>query len=341
VDLPLQKIAELVKGEIAGDAGITITGVNSLDAAISGDISFFADKRFRESLKRTSASAVIVSQKSDLYSGTQVVVPHAGLAFAKVCALFAQPAPRRPGISEKAVLHEKSRVGKDVSIYPFVYVGCDAVIGDEVVLFPGVYVGDRVRIGNRCIIYPNVTILEDCRIGNDVILHAGVVIGADGFGYIKEGARSVKVPQIGIVQVDDHVEIGANTCIDRAALGMTWVQRGVKIDNLVQVAHNVVIGEDSVVVAQAGFSGSVIVGREATIAGQAGFADHIEIGDRAIIGAQSGVAQSVNPGEVLFGSPAIPHRLWLKTSGLTKKLPEFSERLRDLERRIAELEKGA
>lgn len=337
--VPLEKIAQMVDGTIFGDAGIVITGVQSLDAAGPGDISFFTDRRFKESLKKTAASAVIISEKSDIYNGTQVVVSNAALAFSKVARLFAPPIPRHPGISDQAVVHQESLMGKDVSIYPHVYVGKGAEIGDEAVLFPGVYVGDRVKIGKRSVIYPNVSILDDCLIGNDVIIHAGVVIGSDGFGYVKDGSRSVKVPQIGIVQIDDHVEIGANTCIDRAALGKTWLQRGVKIDNLVQVAHNVVIGEDSVVVALTGFAGSVTVGREVTIAGQVGFADHIDVGDRAVIGGKAGLTKSALPEEVLFGTPAMPYRLWLKTSGLIKKLPQFNETLRDLEKRIQELEK--
>ncbi len=338
MELLLKKIAQEVGGKIIGDDSIVITGINSLDEAGSGELSFYADRRFKESLKKTEASAVIISEQNDLFSGSQVIVSNPQLAFAGVIRLFAPPVPRHPGVSERAVVHENSRIGKDVSIYPTAYVGDGAVIGDETILFPGVFVGDRVRIGNRSVIYPNVTILEDCLIGNDVIIHAGVVIGSDGFGYVKDGSRSVKIPQIGIVQIDDHVEIGANSCIDRAALGRTWLKRGVKVDNLVQVAHNVVIGEDSVVVAQTAFAGSVNVGREVTIAGQVGLADHIDIGDRAIIGSQSGIAKSVPPGEILFGSPAMPHRLWLKTSGLIKKLPQFSERLRGLEKRIKELE---
>ncbi len=338
MELPLNKIAREVGGKIVGDDSIMITGVNSLDAAGSGQVSFYAVRRLKESLKKTEASAVIVTEETDLYNGSQVIVPDAVLAFAKAVTLFAPPVPRHPGISEKAVVHERSRIGEDVSIYPTVYVGAEAEIGDGAVLFPGVFVGDRVKIGNRSVIYPNVTILEDCLIGNDVIIHAGVVIGADGFGYVREGSRSVKIPQIGIVQIDDHVEIGANTCIDRASLGKTWLKRGVKVDNLVQVAHNVVIGEDSVVVSQTGFSGSVTVGREVTILGQVGLADHIEIGDGAVIVSQSGIAKTVLPGEILSGSPAMPHRLWLKTSGLIKKLPLFSEKLRGLEKRVKELE---
>ncbi len=338
MELSLKKIAQKVGGEVLGDDSIIIKGVNALDAAGPGEISFFADRRYKKDLKTTQASAVIVSEKNDLYSGPQIVASNAALAFAVVTGTFAPPVPKYPGISEQATLHESSSIGQNVSIFPMAYVGKDAEIGDESVLFPGVFIGDRVRIGKGTVLYPNVSILQDCIIGDNVIIHAGAVIGADGFGYEKDGSRFAKVPQIGIVQIDNDVEIGANTCIDRAALGKTWVQRGVKIDNMVQVAHNVVIGEDSMVIAHTGFSGSVTVGREVIIAGQVGLADHVDIGDRAIIGSQSGIAKSVNPGEVLFGSPAMPHRLWLKTSGLIKKLPQFSERLRDLEKKIEKLE---
>ena len=220
-----------------------------------------------------------------------------------------------------------------------VYVGKDSVIGDDTTLFPGVFVGERVKIGKRTLVYPNVSILQDCIIGNDVILHAGTVIGGDGFGFAREGSVPVKIPQIGMVQIDDEVEIGSNNCIDRAALGKTWIQRRVKTDNLVQVAHNVVIGENTVIVAQVGISGSVNIGCDVVIGGQVGIIDHLEIGDRAMSGSQSGVAKSVAPGEVVSGYPAMPHRLFLRTSGLIMKLPKTNSRLRDLERRLEELEK--
>ncbi len=339
MELSLKKIAQEIGGKVYGDENTVIKGVNSLAAAVTGEISYFVDRRYKKDLKTSMASAVIVSEKNGLYNGPQIVTPNAALAFAIVTGFFAPSISKYFGISEQATVHESSSVGQGVSVYPMVYVGKDAEIGDETVLFPGVFIGDRVKIGKETVLYPNVSILQDCIIGNNVIIHAGAVIGADGFGYVKDGSRSAKIPQIGIVQIDDDVEIGANTCVDRAALGRTWLQRGVKIDNQVQVAHNVVIGEDSMVVAQTGFSGSVSVGQEVIIAGQVGLADHVDIGDRAIIGSQSGIAKSVLPGEVLFGSPAMPHRLWLKTSGLIKKLPQFSERLRALEKKIEEFEK--
>jgi UDP-3-O-[3-hydroxymyristoyl] glucosamine N-acyltransferase len=230
-------------------------------------------------------------------------------------------------------------MGNNVSVYPSVYVGDRAEIGDDVILFPGVFVGDRVKIGKRTVLFPNVTVMHDCTIGNDVIIHAGCVIGADGFGFVRNGAANVKIPQLGIVQIDDQVEIGANSCIDRAALGKTWIRSGVKTDNLVQIAHNVVIGEDTVIVAQAAIGGSAHIGKQVVIGGQVAIADHVDISDRVMIGSQSGVPKSIPEGKVLSGTPAMPHRLWLKTSSLIPRLPDFFSRLRDLEKKLADLEK--
>ena len=339
MEIALKKIAREVGGKIIGDDSLGITGIDSLDSARPGSISFFADRRYKESLTKTKASAIMVREETDLFRGPQVVVPNPELAYVRVADLFARPIPRFNGFSDRASIHENSRVGNNVSVYPYVYIGEEAVIGDDVILFAGVFIGDRVKIGNRTVVYPNVSVLEDCVIGNDVIIHAGTVIGSDGFGFVRDGSTSVKIPQIGIVQIDDNVEIGANNCIDRAALGKTWIRKGVKTDNLVQVAHNVVIGSDTLVVAQAGISGSVHIGRQVIIGGQVGISDHVDIGDRAMIGSQSGIAKSVLSGEVVSGTPGMPHRLWLKTSGLIKKLPRFSERLTHLEKKLEELEK--
>jgi UDP-3-O-[3-hydroxymyristoyl] glucosamine N-acyltransferase len=335
----LDEIAKAVEGEVVGNRDLVITGINSLDDAGPSEISFFSDRRYQESLRTTRAGALLISQKTGLFKGPQVIVPHAELAYAKLAALLAPQVSRYLGISQGAIIHEESLIGKDVSVYPMVYVGQGAEIGDDTTLFPGVFVGDDVKIGKRCLIYPNVAILKGCVIGNDVIIHPGSVIGGDGFGFVRDGAVSVKIPQTGIVQIDDHVEIGANNCIDRAAFGRTWIQRGTKTDNLVHIAHNVVIGENTIIVAQAGISGSCQIGREVVIGGQVGIIDHIEVGDRAMIGPQSGIAKPIPAGEVVSGYPAIPHRLWLKASALTSRLPEFNQRLRQLERRIEELER--
>jgi UDP-3-O-[3-hydroxymyristoyl] glucosamine N-acyltransferase len=338
LEFTLRAIARTVGGKVIGDDQVRISGINTLDASGPGELSFFFDQRYKGSLEHAQASAIIVPEENSLFKGPQVVVPNPKLAYARVAGLFSLPLPRYPGGRDRAFVHERSFIGKDVAIGPMVYVGEGAEVGDEVILFPGVYIGERVRIGARCIIYPNVTILHDCLVGNDVIIHAGTVIGSDGFGFVQDGSTSVKIPQLGIVQIDDAVEIGANNCVDRAALGRTWIQRGVKTDNLVQVAHNVIIGENTIVVAQVGISGSARVGRQVIIGGQVGISDHVEIGDGAMIGSQSGVAKSIPPGELVSGSPTMPHRLWLRTSGLITRLPRMNERLRHLEKKIKDLE---
>jgi UDP-3-O-[3-hydroxymyristoyl] glucosamine N-acyltransferase len=308
--------------------------VNSLDKASKGEISFFTDKRYQDQVQHTGASALLVSKAVDIYHGPQVVVSDARLAQAKIIAMFSPPEPRFPGISKRAFIAESCKIGDNVSVYPMAYVGDGAVLGDDVTLYPGVFIGERVWIGNGTMIYPNVTITHDCIIGQNVIIHPGTVIGSHGFGFVKEAGKNVKVHQIGIVQIDDDVEIGANNCIDRAALGKTWIKRGVKTDNLIQVAHNVVIGEETLIAAQTGISGSVEIGRDVVMGGQVGMIDHLKIGDRAMIAPGSGLAKHINQGEIVSGRPGMPHRHFLRVSRLFVRLPEIFERLKGLEKKV-------
>lgn len=335
----LKEIAERVSGAVIGNGEVRIAGINSLTEASDGEISFFTDSRYKDQVARTKASALLVPRQIDLFPGPQVVVSNPVLAHARVAQLFASPPARYPGISEKAFVAESARIGKNASVYPLAYVGDEAEIGEDAILFPGVFVGDRVKIGKRTVLYSNVSVLHDCVIGDDVLLHAGCVIGADGFGFVRDGTANIKIPQLGIVQIDDGVEIGANSCIDRAALGKTWVRSGVKTDNLVQIAHNVVIGENTLIVAQTAIGGSAHLGRQVVIGGQVAVGDHVEVSDRVMIGSQSGVPKSIPEGQVVSGTPAMPHRLWLKTSGLIPRLPDFVARLRTLEKKLADLEK--
>ena len=338
MEIPLKKVAEIVAGECIGDEDFAVTGINSLDRAGPSEISFFSDRRYTEGLKKTRAGALLVSEKNAVFTGLQVVTAHVELAYARIAAIFAMPPARYPGVSSDAVVCKNCSLGEDVSIFPMVYVGEESEIDDGAILFPGVFIGERVKIGKRSILYPNVTVLRDCIIGNDVIIHAGTTIGGDGFGFVRDGAASVKIPQTGIVRIDDHVEIGANNCIDRATFGETWIKQGVKTDNLVQIAHNVVIGEHSIIVAQAGISGSAHLGRGVVIGGQVGVIDHAEIGDGAMVASQSGVAKPVPPGGIVSGSPAIDHRLWLKSAAMMARLPQLGDRLRRLEKQVRELE---
>jgi len=335
----LREIAERVAGEVVGGDELRITGINSLTDASEGELSFFTSPRYKDQLARTRASALLVPRRVDGYPGSQVIVSNPALAYARVAELFAPPPARYPGVSDRAFVQPSALVGKGASVYPSVYVGERAEIGEDAILFPGVFVGDRVKIGKRTVLFPNVSVLHDCLVGNDVVIHAGCVIGADGFGFVRDGAANVKIPQLGIVQIDDQVEIGANSCVDRAALGKTWIRSGVKTDNLVQIAHNVVVGEDTVIVAQTAIGGSARVGKQVVIGGQVAVGDHVAVSDRAMIGSQSGVPKSIPEGQVVSGTPAMPHRLWLKTSSLIPKLPDFVARLKDLEKKLADLEK--
>ncbi len=339
MEVTLKHIAESVGGTVVGDDLVVIRGLSSLAMARKGEISFLADPGLRDQLRVTRASAVIVKAQTDLYLGPQLVVPDPYLAYARVAAIFAPLPPRFEGVSERAVIGEGVLLGKGVSVYPFVYIGREAVIGDDVILFPGVYIGDGVRVGEGTVIYPNVSVLPNCLIGRNVIIHAGSVIGSDGFGYARDGDVSIKIPQTGIVQIGDEVEIGANNAIDRAAIGTTVIGKGVKTDNLVQIGHNAVVGENTIIVAQVGIAGSTRIGRNVIIGPQAGIIDHLEIGDRATVVGKSGVVKSVPAGEVVSGFPTMPHRLWLKTRGHIRRLPEYSEKLKELEKRIRELEK--
>lgn len=337
--LNTKKVADLVMGKLIGDEEVIITGINSLDNAETGDIAFFFDTRYRDQVKKTRASALILSERIDDFSRCQIIVTDPKLAYARLAAHFSHPVAGYSGVSSQAVLDENVTIGKNISIYPMVYVGKGTELGDNVILFPGVFIGERVKVGEGTILYPNVSVMRDCVIGSNVIIHAGCVIGSDGFGYVRDGAENVKIPQLGIVQIDDNVEIGANTTIDRAALGKTWIKKGVKADNLVQIAHNVVIGEDTVIVALSGISGSVHIGREVVIGGQVGIKDHIKIGDRAMVGSAAGVHKSLSPGEMVLGNPTMPPRLWMKTRGLIAKLPELYDRIRKLEKSLKKLNK--
>ena len=338
MELTLKHIAESIGSSIIGDDKILIKGINSLVAAREGEISFLSDPRLKDQVKETRASALIVKEPNSLYKGPQLIVPNPYLAYAKVATIFASPVSRFPGISEKAVIEESAQIGTNVSIYPFAYVGKDSIIGNNVILFPGVFIGENVTIGDGSVIYPHVTIMSRCIIGNEVIIHGGTVIGSDGFGYARDGDVSVKIPQTGIVQIEDNVEIGALNTIDRAAFGKTLIRKGVKTDNLVQIAHNVTIDENTIVVAQAGIAGSTKIGKGVIIGPKAGISDHLEIGNRVMMAAGSGVFKSIPEGEVVSGFPTMPHRLWLKTRGLIRRLPEYSERLMALESKVKELE---
>ena len=339
MEIQLSKIAGLLEGAVIGDDTVMINNVRGIDEAGNGDITFIANPRYRHKLEYTGASAVLVSPTIKESTKNLVVVQDPYKAFARLLGLFYPEDQETPGISDQVSVGEGTEFGENTTIYPGVYVGRGVRIGKGVVLYPGVCIGNNVEIDEDSILYPNVTVYRKCRIGKRVILHAGVVVGSDGFGFTDPGRENRKIPQVGIVQIDDDVEIGANTTIDRGTLGKTWIKRGTKIDNLVQIAHNVVIGENSIVVAQVGISGSTKLGNSVVIGGQAGIVGHIEIGDGVMIAARSGVHEDVSSGQIVSGAPHMPHQKWLRTQACIGQLPDMRRKLKYIEEKIEALEK--
>jgi UDP-3-O-[3-hydroxymyristoyl] glucosamine N-acyltransferase len=335
----VREIAELVGGEVIGDGDFIIKGVAPFDEAGPDDITFAALASYEKRIGQTRAAAVIVSSQVDDRTKILVRVGNPTLALARVSGLFHQARPPAAGMSREAIVGRNVKCGKDVRVCPGAFIGDGVTLGDRVTLYPGVAIGRDVLLGDDVIVYPNVSILERCRLGNRVTIHAGSVIGSDGFGFAFDGTHYHKIPQTGIVRIDDDVEIGACNTIDRATFGMTWIKRGVKTDNLVHIAHNVVVGEDTVLVAQVGISGSVSIGDHTIIAGQAGIAGHLKIGRGVTVGPQAGVGKSIPDGQVVSGSPEMPHRTWLRVANLVPKLPEMRKKITELEKRIEMLEK--
>jgi UDP-3-O-[3-hydroxymyristoyl] glucosamine N-acyltransferase len=336
----LKELAEYVGGTALGEGEVAISGVAAIEVAQPGEITFIAHPKYLPKLAETKASAVIVSKVVPSSPKPLLCVSNPSLAFAKIVALFSQKPYQPKGIDSHAWVSPSAQLGQEVTIYPFAFIGDRCRIGDRVAIFPGVYVGENSSIGDDSILYSNVSIYPETVIGNRVILHSGVVVGADGFGYVKEGKKNVKVPQIGKVEIEDDVEIGPNSTIDRATLGKTIIRRGVKIDNLVMVAHNVVIGEDSIIVAQVGIAGSTKIGSNVILAGQVGVADHVEIGDNVMVGAQSGVGQDLPADQAYSGSPPLPHREFLRVITALPKLPEMRKTLMAIEGRVKKLEEA-
>ncbi len=335
----LGELAERIHASVKGDPDISIGGISTLEDALPGDLSFLTNKRYVSLASQCRASALLVPPEFDHLEFPLLVSRQPYLSLAKAAQLFAEGPGPPEGVHESAWVGEGVHLGKGVSIGPLAHVGHGVSIGSGTVILGGAYLGSGVCVGENCLIHPRATILDRCKLGNRVIIHSGVVIGSDGFGFAQdEEGRHIKIPQVGIVQIDDDVEIGANCTIDRATFGRTWIQQGTKIDNLVQIAHNVTVGEYSILVAQVGISGSTRIGKHVILAGQVGIVGHIEIGDRVRIGAQSGVPHSVKAGEDVLGSPAMPHKEYLRCAASFRHLPRFREELRELKAKVGKLE---
>lgn len=334
----VKQLAEFLGGTVRGDETRLINGLAPLDAAGPDKITFLANPSYAAKVAETGAGAVLMAAGGEAYGRNVIEVANPYLAFAKLLTLFyvRREAPR--GVMKDARIGSRVTLGNDITVHPGASVGDDVTIGDRCVIHPGAVIYPGVTVGSDTLIHANAVIRERCRIGDRCVIQPGAVIGSDGFGYAPDGQGYYPIPQIGIVVLEDDVEIGANSCIDRAALEVTLIRRGTKLDNLVQVAHNCQIGEDCMIVSQVGISGSSKIGNHVTLAGQVGIAGHLTIGDNVMIGAQSGVPGSLAANAGYSGTPAMPHKEWLKAMAVVPRLPELRRTLSALEKRIAELE---
>lgn len=342
--LTLEEISRIVGGELEGDPKVVIKGVSGIKEAREGEITFLANPKYEFLADTSKASAIIVSKKMQRAVSKPVIrVENPSLAFAKLVSLMFPQEPKvAKGIHPSVILGQNVILGKDVALGPYVIAEDNVQIKDNTVICAGVFVGRGTEIGSDTLIYPNVTIREHSMIGSRVIIHSGTVIGSDGFGFEEVNGAHQKIPQVGIVVVEDDVEIGACVTIDRARLGKTFIGRGTKIDNLVQIAHNVIVGENSIIVAQAGISGSSVLGKNVILAGQSGLVGHIELGDNVIVGAQAGVTKSVPRNTFVVGSPAKPHDISKKIFAGWAKLPELIKEVALLREEVNRLaEKGS
>ena len=347
MEFSAQQIADLLNGKIVGNAEVAVNGLSKIEEGKTGTLSFLANPKYEEFIYNTDSSIVIVNedfepQKSIPKNCTLIKVPEAYSAFAKLLEMYDKALAKDPKIEEMAYISPSAKIGKDVYIGAFAYVADNVVIGDNTQVYPNTYVGDNVEIGSNTVIYSGVHIYRDCKIGNYCTLHSGAIIGADGFGFAPNSENNYqKVPQIGNTILKDHVSIGANTTVDRATLGSTIVEKGVKLDNLVQIGHNVVIGENTVMAAQVGIAGSTKLGKNIMIGGQAGIVGHIDIADGVKIGAQSGVGKGIRKeGETILGSPAFESEDYKKAYMGFRRLPFILNKLRELESELQQLKEN-
>jgi UDP-3-O-[3-hydroxymyristoyl] glucosamine N-acyltransferase len=334
----LAELANMVGGEISGDAGVIIHNLMDVDLSCEGEITFITSSRNAHKISTTNASAVIVPLDVASFDKPLIRTKNPNLAAAIIHSYFCATPYDPKGVHATAHVGIDCEIPKDITIGPNAVLGDRVKLGERVTIGPGVVVGDDVVIGDDTLLHPNVTVAYGCKIGSRVILQSGAVVGGDGFGYATdEKGFHIKRPQIGIVEIEDDVEIGANTTIDRATFGRTLIKRGVKIDNLVQVAHNVEIGEGSIMAGQAGIAGSAILGKGVVLGGQVAVKDHVCVGDRAMAAGKSGVISNIAAGEVVSGMPAIPHKKWLRASAIFAKLPDLVKEIHELRKKVSEL----
>lgn len=345
MEFSAEQIAGIIQGEIVGNSSVIVNGLAKIEEGNEGKLSFLANPKYEEYIYSTGSSICIVNDtfvpSKELPSTlTLIKVENAYACFAKLLEFYDQMKRKQPKIEPNSFVSETAKIGENLYIGANAYISDGAVVGDNVVIYPNSFIGDNVKIGNNTIIHPNVSIYSDCQIGNNCVIHAGAVIGADGFGFSPdENGVFSKVPQIGIVIIEDNVDVGANSTIDRATMGATIIRKGAKIDNLCQVAHNVEIGENSAMAAQVGIAGSAKIGKRVLIGGQAGISGHITIADGTMIVAQSGIPNSVKKPETLMGAPGIPIEDFKKSYFGFRKLPFILNKIQELDQKIKELTK--
>ena len=340
MEFTAKQIADFIGGKIEGDSNATVNTFAKIEEGKKGAISFLSNPKYTHYIYDTLSSIVLVNEDMVFdkpVSTTLIRVANAYECVAKLLQMYEAAKPKKKGIDPLASIAKSATIGKDVYVGAFACIGENAVIGDNTIIYPHAVVGDGVKIGDGCLIYPNVTVYEGCRLGNRVTVHAGTVIGADGFGFAPNAEGYDKIPQIGIVTIEDDVEIGANTCIDRSTMGSTIIRKGVKLDNLIQVAHNVEIGENTVMSAQVGIAGSTKVGSWCMFGGQVGLAGHITIGDKTFLGAQSGVPGSIKGNQTLIGTPPMEPKAYFKSQAIFRRLPEMYKQLNELQKEIEKL----
>ena len=334
----LQQLADLVDGEVCGDAELDILQVAPIDQAQAGDITFVANPKYLGKLKDCLASAVILAPGIDVPGANLIVCANPYLAFAKILTFLQVAARPVKGVMPGARIAESADVDNSTTIYPGCVVGERVKIGAGTTLYPGVVLYDDVTIGEGCILHANSVVREGCRLYDRVILQPAAIIGSDGFGFAPDGSGYYKIPQVGIVVLEDDVEVGSNSCVDRAALGETRIRRGTKLDNLVQIAHNVDVGEDCILVSQGGIAGSSKIGNHCTFGGQAAVAGHLTVGENVMIGGRGGATGNVAPNQILSGLPLMPHKQWLRATMTLPKLPEMRKEMQQMKKRLDELE---
>ena len=335
-----KQIAAFIQGEIIGNENAEVYTFAKIEEGTPGALSFLANPKYAEYIYTTQSTIVLVNKDFEPQkevSATLIKVNNAYESLAKLMMLYESSKPKKQGISSLASISASAKIGENVYIAPFVVIGDNCEIGDNCMIHDGVSVGDGAKVGNDCILYAHVTIYHDCRVGNNCILHSGCVIGADGFGFAPTPEGSNKIPQMGIVTIEDNVEIGANTCIDRATMGSTIIHSGVKLDNLVQIAHNDEVGSHTAMAAQVGVAGTTKIGEWCIFGGQAGISGHCTIGDRTTVGPQCGTIGSLKGGETVLGSPAMDAKEYIRAAAYLKRLPEMNKTIKELKKEIEAL----